>query len=71
VYLSTKTSGFVQSEAIPALGKEGVHEIFGKVFGEHRELSNVEIRVGGPFEVILGKTTKVTLADRLVRRRTI
>jgi hypothetical protein len=71
VYLSTQPSGFVQSEAVPALGEEGVHEIFGKIFGEHRKLSNVKIRVGGPFEVIFGKPAKITLADRLLRRRTI
>jgi hypothetical protein len=71
VYLSTQTSGFVQSEAVPTLGEEGVHEIFGKIFGEHRKLSNIEIRVSGPFEVILGKPAKITLADRLLRRRAI
>jgi hypothetical protein len=26
---------FVQIEAVPALGEEGVHEILGEVFGEH------------------------------------
>jgi hypothetical protein len=52
---------------IPALGEEGIHEIFRKVLGEHRELSNIEVRVGGPLEVFLGKPTKVTFADRLLR----
>jgi hypothetical protein len=71
VYLSTQTSGFVKSEAVPALGEEGVQEIFGQIFGEHRELSNVEIRVGGPFKVILREPPEIALADRLLRRRTI
>jgi hypothetical protein len=53
VYLSTQTNGFVQSEAVPALGEESVHEVLGEVFGEHGELCNVQIRVGGPLEVIL------------------
>jgi hypothetical protein len=51
--LSTQTNGFVQSEAVPALGEESVHEVLGEVFGEHGELCNVQIRVGGPLEVIL------------------
>jgi hypothetical protein len=71
VYLSTQTSRFVQSKAVPALGEEGVHEILGEVFGEHGELCNVEIRVGGPFEVILCEPVKIALADCLLRRRTI
>jgi hypothetical protein len=69
VYLSTQTNRFVQSEAVPALGEEGVHEIFGEIFGEHGELCNVEIRVGGPFEVILREPAEIALADRLLRRR--
>jgi hypothetical protein len=71
VYLSTQMNRFVQSEAVPALGKEGVHEILGKVFWEHGELCNVEIRVGGPFEVILREPAEIALADRLLRRRAI
>jgi hypothetical protein len=51
---------------IPALGEEGVHEIFRKVLGEHRELSNIQVRVGGPLEVFLGEPTKVAFADRLL-----
>jgi hypothetical protein len=70
-YLSTQTSRSVQCKAVPALGEEGVHKILGEVFGEHGELCNVENLVGGPFEVILGKPTKITLADRLLRRRAI
>jgi hypothetical protein len=50
------------------MGEEGVHKILGKVFWEHGELSNVEIRVGGPFEVILREPAEITLADRLLRR---
>jgi hypothetical protein len=66
VYLSTKASGLVQSELIPVLGEEGVHEIFRKVLGEHRELSNIQVHVGGPLEVFLGEPTKVAFADRLL-----
>jgi hypothetical protein len=49
----------------PALGEEGVHEILGKVLGEHGELRNVEFRVGGPLKVILRQPPKITLADCL------
>jgi hypothetical protein len=66
VYLSTQTNRFIQSEAVPTLGEEGVHEILGKVFGEHGELCNVKIRVGGPFEVILREPAEIALADRLL-----
>jgi hypothetical protein len=40
-YLGTKASGLVQGELISASGEEGVHEIFRKVLGEHRELTNI------------------------------
>jgi hypothetical protein len=39
-YLGTKAFGFVQGELIPALGEEGVHEVFRKILGQHRELTN-------------------------------
>jgi hypothetical protein len=50
----------------PALGEESVHEVLGKVFGEHGELRNVEFRVGGPLKVILRQPPKITLADYLL-----
>jgi hypothetical protein len=56
---------------VPTLGEEGVHKILGEIFGEHEELCNVEIRVGGPFEVILRKPAEIALADCLLRRRAI
>jgi hypothetical protein len=40
-YLGTKASGLVQGELISASGEEGVHEIFRKILGEHRKLSNI------------------------------
>jgi hypothetical protein len=40
-YLGTKASGLVQGELISASGEEGVHEVFHKVLGEHRELTNI------------------------------
>jgi hypothetical protein len=40
-YLGTKPSGLVQGELISASGEEGVHEVFHKVLGEHRELTNI------------------------------
>jgi hypothetical protein len=43
------------------LSEEGVHEILGKVLGEHGELRNVEFRVGGPLKVILRQPPKITL----------
>jgi hypothetical protein len=39
-YLGTKASGLIQGELISASG-EGVHEIFRKILGEHRKLSNI------------------------------
>jgi hypothetical protein len=57
---------FVQREAIPTLGEEGVHEVLGKVFGEHGELRNVELRVGGPHKVILRQPPKIAFADCLL-----
>jgi hypothetical protein len=64
--LSTQTNRFVQCEAVPALGEEGVHEVLGEVFGEHGELCNVEICVGGPLEVILRQPPEIALADCLL-----
>jgi hypothetical protein len=66
VNLSAQANGFVQCEAVPALGEEGVHEVLGKVFGEHGELRNVEIHVGGPLKVILRQPPKIALADCLL-----
>jgi hypothetical protein len=40
-YLGTKASGLVQGELISASGEEGVHEIFRKILGEHRKLTNI------------------------------
>jgi hypothetical protein len=51
--LSTQTSRLVQREAIPALREEGVHKVLGKIFREHRELHNIEIRIGRPLIVVL------------------
>jgi hypothetical protein len=39
-YLGTKAFGLVQGELISASGEEGVHEVFRKILGEHRELTN-------------------------------
>jgi hypothetical protein len=50
----------------PALGEESVHEVLGKVFGEHGELRNVEFRIGGPLKVILRQPPKIALADCLL-----
>jgi hypothetical protein len=40
-YLGTKASGLVQGELISTSSEEGVHEIFRKILGKHRKLSNI------------------------------
>jgi hypothetical protein len=57
---------FVQCEAVPALGEEGVHKVLVEVFREHGELRNIEIRIGGPLIVILRQSPKIALADGLL-----
>jgi hypothetical protein len=40
-YLGTKAFRLVQGELISVSGEEGVHEVFRKILGEHRELTNI------------------------------
>jgi hypothetical protein len=40
-YLGTKAFGLVQGELISVSGEDGVHEVFRKILGEHRELTNI------------------------------